>query len=84
MTERLKEQFEQMTIEEFNSKYRLNATKEMDIEEFTDYIEGNDLSYFYASYNDEDVVNAVKDEWEVAEKLKIDYLCVEGLYIAVY
>jgi len=77
-------EFENLTMEEFNRKYRLNATKEMDIENFTDYLESNGLNYFYVSYLKEDVLKSLKDEWNIVEQLKIDYLCIEGLYIAIY
>ncbi|MCK2000484.1 hypothetical protein MZM54_03635 [[Brevibacterium] frigoritolerans] len=76
--------FENVTLNEFNKKYQLQATKDMEIEQFTDYIESKELSYFYASYSIDDVLEAIQEEWDVAEHLKIDYLCVGGLYIAVY
>lgn len=76
--------FTSITLQEFNEKYGLSAGKDMDITEFTDYIEDNGISYFYASYNEKDVVRAVENEWEVAEHLNIDYLCVDGLYLAAY
>lgn len=76
--------FINVTLGEFNEKYQLEATKEMDVHQFSDYIESNDLSYFYASYNIEDVTKTIEEEWDVAEHLKIDYLCIDGLYIAIY
>lgn len=76
--------FEEMTLEEFNRKYRTEATPNMTIEEFTDYVEKCDIGYFYASYNDEDVIRAIKEDWDIAQKLNIAYLCVDGLYTAIY
>lgn len=84
MPELKMDKFEKLTLEEFNMKYQVSATSEMTIERFTDYLEENELSYFYASYSANDVLEAIQEEWDVAENLKIEYLCVDGLYIAIY
>lgn len=78
------EEFLQLTLEEFNVKYHLSVTSDMTIEMFTDCIEKNGMSYFYASYNAEDVLESIRTEWDVAKSLAIEYVCVNGLYIAIY
>jgi len=72
------------TGNEFNKKYGTGINDHMGIIEMTDHIEENDLSYFYASYNEEDIISAIEEEWEVAENLKIDYVNIDGVYMAIY
>lgn len=78
--------FIKMTIDEFNEEYSLNLTKEMSKKEIIDYLKEFD-SWFYVSYNLEDILGAVKDKWgpdRTLRTLDILYLNVEGLYMAVY
>lgn len=77
--------FKQMAIEEFNAKFGLDATKEMDLEAFTDHIEDTDLRCFYASCSDEDVVRAIQDEQETVNLLpSLETVLVENFYLAIY
>lgn len=75
--------FHHMTVETFNKLYCFKATKEMDIREFTDYLEG-ELSYFYAFFCDQDVLDAIQNELFITKHMEFTYLCIENLFIAIY
>lgn len=75
-------EFKNMSLEEFNRLYKVKATKEMDIESFTDYIESKEISYMYASYCENDVIEEYKDFLNDTEH-ECDLICVDGLYLAL-
>ena len=78
------ENFKHMTVSEFNEEYRVNYQGEMEIEKFTDYIESEDVDYFYASYCADDVVaECVMLYKEIGRKID-DLICVDGLYLALF
>ena len=77
-------EFVEYGFEDFNKQYGTNIDEYMKIVEITDHIEEKGLSYFYASYNPDDILLTIEDEWDVAEHLKIDYVCIDGLFIAIY
>lgn len=81
---KLFENFKHMTVSEFNEEYRVNYQGEMEIEKFTDYIESEDVHYFYASYCTDDVVaECVMLYKEIGRKID-DLICVDGLYLALF
>lgn len=76
-------EFEKFTIANFNEKYCVEATKEMSVEEFTDYIESKEIGYLYASFHQEDVEKEAKDFLdETGHECK--GICVNGLYLALH
>jgi hypothetical protein len=77
-------EFEILSSKEFNERFGTMIHSGMSLEEMTDHIESCYVNYFYASHNDEDVTNAVKEEFEIASGLNIDYVRVDDIYIAVH
>lgn len=69
--------YTEYTVEEFNEAYCVNYTEEFDIEKFTEYIESEDISYYYASYNLDDLRKNC-DSHELT-----DIVCVNDLFIAL-
>ncbi len=79
-------EFDKWTLEQFN---RLCDTKILPTDSFQeigDKIDENEISYFYISMNESDVLEAIEDEKEVAEMLDLRLLYIEeiGIYIATY
>ena len=60
---------------------------EEDFNSLLDYLDADDdIRYFYVSMNPQDVIDAVYNEYEVAQALNLSYLYLEpfGAYIATY
>ena len=84
--------FEVMSFEVLNQQYQLNYVKteeevaqdSVDIERLTDSIEAKGLSYFYASYNEKDVLEAFKEEPAVnINHYRLIELSDNGLCLAI-
>lgn len=74
--------FKNMSLTEFNDKYNVNYTGELDIEEFTDYIESEGISYVYSSFCEKDVLEAYYEMKEESSH-ECELICVDGLFLAL-
>ena len=79
-------EFDNWTLEEFNRMCDTNILPTDNFQEIGDKIDEAEISYFYISMNDSDVLEAIEDEKEVAEMLDLRLLYIEeiGIYIATY
>jgi hypothetical protein len=79
-------EFSKYTIKEFNLITDCSLHKKMLFNEFLDEIDKNDVSYFYVSMNEDDVIEAINAEKEIAEMLDIRLINIYelGIYIATY
>ena len=75
--------FDNYTIEEFNLVTGTNLTKDITFQEANDEIE---VSYFYISMDESDVLEAIENEKEVAEALDLRLINIQdlGIFIATY
>ena len=75
--------FDNYTIEEFNLVTGTNLTKDITFQEANDEIE---VSYFYISMDESDVLEAIENEKEVAEALDLRLINIQNLdiFIATY
>lgn len=79
--------FNDLTIEKFNFRYDMNITPDMNIDELSTLIDNEpDVNYFYISYSDKDVIEAINDELDVAKQLNLDlvHIIPQGIYVAMY
>jgi hypothetical protein len=78
--------FKEYTVQNFNLITGCNINKDMSFQEFIDAIDNCEVSYFYVSLNDVDVLDAIENEKEVAELLDIRLINLYelGIYIATY
>lgn len=73
-----------LTIKEFSSKYNIRLISVDDIEVVCDILDKHYLDVFYASYNIDDVKEALEAEKEILKQFKlIEYICIDGLYIVI-
>jgi hypothetical protein len=79
-------EFDNWTLEEFNRMCDTNILPTDNFQEIGDKIDEAEISYFYISMNESDVLEAIEDEKEVAEMLDLRLLYIEeiGIYIATY
>lgn len=57
------EVFEKYTLDKFNEHFGTRLTSEMTVEQFTDELENKgEITYYYASYNLDDIVETAQDE----------------------
>jgi len=82
----MKTQFEDYTTKVFNLVFGTDLKPTMTFQEAIDNIELEEVSYFYVSMRDEDVLEAIKDEKEIADILDLRLIFIEdlGIYIATY
>jgi hypothetical protein len=82
----MKTQFEDYTTKVFNLVFGTDLKPTMTFQEAIDNIELEEISYFYVSMRNEDVLEAIKDEKEVADILDLRLIFIEdlGIYIATY
>lgn len=78
--------FEDYTTEVFNLVFGTDLNSKMTFQQAIDNIEEEEVSYFYVSMCEKDVLEAIKDEKEVAEMLKLRLIYIEdlGICIATY
>lgn len=77
--------FKRETIEMFNSYCDTTLTKDMTFSEAIDNIENADNNYFYVSMDENDVIEAIENEKEIADQLQLDLVYINelGIYIAL-
>jgi hypothetical protein len=82
----MKTTFENFTVKDFNLSCGTNLKSKMTFQEAIDNIEQEEVSYFYVSMCEEDVLEAIENEREVAEALNLKLIFIEeiGIYIATY
>lgn len=82
----MKTQFEDYTTEVFNLVFGTDLNNSMTFHQAIDNIEEEEVSYFYVSMDDDDVLEAIENEKEVAEALDVRLIYIEdlGIYIATY
>jgi len=82
----MKTQFEDYTTKVFNLVFRTDLKPTMTFQEAIDNIEEEEVSYFYVSMDNNDVLEAIENEKEVAKALNIRLIYIEdlGIYIATY
>jgi hypothetical protein len=78
--------FESYSVETFNLVTGTDLQKNMTFAEAIDEIEKEEVSYFYVSMCEEDVLEAIRDEQEIADQLDLRLIYIEDLsiYIATY
>ena len=82
----MKTQFESYSIADFNVVTGTDLEADMTFAEAIDEIEKEEVSYFYVSYDSEDVLEAITNEQEIADQLHLRLIFIEelGIYIATY
>ena len=77
--------FRTENIKEFNSYCDTTLTKGMTFSEAVEDIESANNSYFYVSMVEQDVLEAIENELEIADQLDLDKVYIEelGIYIAL-
>jgi len=79
-------QFEDYSIKTFNLVFGTDLHENMTFQQAIDNIEEEAVSYFYVSMCEEDVLEAIENEKEVAEALDVRLIYIEelGIFIATY
>ena len=82
----MKTQFEDYSIKDFNMVTGTDLKPNMTFAEVVDEIEKEEVRYFYVSMCEEDVLEAIENEKEIAETLDLRLIYIEdlGIYIATY
>jgi len=77
--------FREETIQEFNSYRDTTLTEDMTFADAVENIENANNSYFYISLSQNDVIEAINNEKEIAEQFDLDlvYLLPQGIAIAL-
>ena len=78
--------FDDYSIETFNIVTGTDLKQNMTFQEVIDERENEDVNYFYVSMCQEDVLDAIDNEKEIAELLDLRFIFIEelGIYIATY
>lgn len=78
--------FDDYSIETFNIVTGTDLKQNMTFQEAIDEIENEEVNYFYVSMCQEDVLDAIDNEKEIAELLDLRLIFIEelGIYIATY
>ena len=79
-------EFKVWGVEDFNCVMDTDLKTNMNFQQAIDEIEKAEVSYFYVSMCEEDVLEAVENEKDVAEALDLRFILIEdlGIYIATY
>ena len=79
-------EFNKWSLQEFNRMCDTNILPTDTFKEVGDKIDEAEISYFYISMNDSDVLEAIENEKEVAEMLDLRLIFIEELciFIATY
>ena len=77
--------FREETIQEFNSYRDTTLIEYMTFANAVENIENANNSYFYISLSQNDVIEAINNEKEIAEQFDLDlvYLLPQGIAIAL-
>ena len=75
--------FREESIEMFNSYCDTTLQKAMTFQEAIDNIESANNNYFYVSMREEDVLEAIENEKEIAEQLDLDLVFINELCIYI-
>ena len=79
------ENFRTETIKEFNRYRDTTLTENMTFTEAVENIESANNNYFYISLCQNDVIEAIENEKEIAQQLDLDlvYILPQGIAIAL-
>lgn len=82
----MKTQFEDYSIKDFNIVTGTDLKPNMTFTEAVDEIEKEEVRYFYVSMCEEDVLEVIENEKEIAEILDLRLIYIEdlGIYITTY
>ena len=82
----MKNQFSSYSVNDFNIVTGTDLKSDMTFAEAIDEIEKEEVRYFYVSMCEEDVLEAIENEKEIAETLDLRLIYIEdlGIYIATY
>ena len=71
---------------DFNCVMDTDLKTNMNFQQAIDEIEKAEVSYFYVSMCEEDVLEAVENEKDIAEALDLRFILIEdlGIYITTY
>lgn len=78
-------EFKKTSIEHFNYFCDTMLNKNMTFSEAIDEIEAKDNNYFYVSMCENDVIEAIENEKEIADQLELELLFIDeiGIFIAL-
>ena len=78
--------FENYSVKTFNLVTDTDLKTNMTFQQAIDEIDDKEVSYFYVSMCEEDVLEAIDSEKDVAEALDLRLIFIEdlGIYIATY
>ena len=82
----MKNQFSSYSVNDFNIVTGTDLKSDMNFAEAIDEIEREEVNYFYVSMCEEDVLEAIENEKEIAEALDLRLIYIEdlGICIATY
>ena len=82
----MKNQFSSYLVNDFNIVTGTDLKSDMNFAEAIDEIEREEVNYFYVSMCEEDVLEAIENEKEIAEALDLRLIYIEdlGICIATY
>ena len=82
----MKNQFSSYSANDFNIVTGTDLKSDMTFAEALAEIEKAEVDYFYVSMCEEDVLEAIENEKEIAEALDLRLIYIEdlGIYIATY
>lgn len=75
--------FREETIEEFNLNTGTSLNRYMSFHDVVDNLETAGTNYFYISLCEDDVVEALEVEWDIAKQLDLDNVFIKELGIFV-
>lgn len=78
--------FEEVNYKDLNKVIDTNLTEDMNFNEIADELDRTENSYFYISLTDEDILEAIENEKEIAEQLNLWLVCImpQCTYIALH
>lgn len=78
--------FEEVTTDELNSIIDTELTEEMSYTEVYESLDETEHKYFYVSLSDDDVLEAIENEREIAEQLDLWLVCImpQCIYVALH
>jgi hypothetical protein len=80
-----REEFETLNLEYFNKFMGTNIKQGDSWQDICKEIDDADVTYFYMSMCPEDILDAIENEQEIADQLKLDLYNVEDMFfLATY
>lgn len=78
--------FENIDTKEINSIIDTVLTENMTFGEVVDELERTENKYFYISLCNNDILEAIENEKEIAEQLELWLVCIQpiGIYVALH